>query len=164
MKTGCRAMGMTAWLGVALLGVAVLLQGCSTTAAGNEGRSDAGKGGPGGSGGVASDGRLGTPDVGGDGASEEHSASNLGASYSCGSSTCVVGQSYCLTTTGGAGGSGGGPTPYTTSGCAIISQGTTCAANPNCQCLCALRGGCGGVLGCTCYENGGLVVVACFSV
>jgi hypothetical protein len=66
---------------------------------------------------------------------------NLGKSYSCSATaTCVVGQSYCSISIGGAGGAGGSGTLYTGASCVAIPQGTSCAANPTCDCVC--HGGC----------------------
>src|SRR5207244_545233 len=76
------------------------------------------------------------------GDSDGRSAPNLGASYTCSATaTCIVGQSYCDVTVGGAAGAPGSNTGYYTTGfCRAIPQGTACAANPTCACVCAARG------------------------
>ena len=115
MQTCVRGRSLLGGLAVVILAVLLPLEGCSNTS--NSSGLD-----------------------GGD--SDGGSAPNLGASYSCSatstSATCVVGQSYCEVSKGGAGGTPGSNTGlYTTAICRTIPQGTVCAANPTCACVCA---------------------------
>lgn len=163
MQTSLEVKGVMAWLVVGILGAIAPLEGCTST-------RDPGDAGIGGSGGVAAEGGVDTIDAGSDAPGEGHDSTHPGASFSCTaqtaatSATCTVGQSYCVITTGGAGGAGGSQIgPYTTAFCAMIPEGTACAANPTCACVCALRG-CGSG-GCTCRrDTDGLVELSCMSV
>src|SRR5215471_19914672 len=58
---------------------------------------------------------------------------NVGKHFQCGSDTCVVGTSYCLTTSGGL----GGPGATSTTACGTIPA--SCAQDQTCACLCPMQ-------------------------
>jgi hypothetical protein len=127
--------------------------GGSGGAAGNAaGGASGGSGGVGGK--AAGEGSIGAAGSGGSGASGG-AGGNRG--FSCGSETCISGESYCFTKYPPPGG--------VPQGFACLPKPTSCSSRPTCcACVCQGQGDCVGMgngAPCRCTDTGGEVLVTC---
>jgi hypothetical protein len=82
-----------------------------------------------------------------------------GSTFQCGSSSCVVGQSFCYSYTPGTAGASGGRS--------CTGLPSACASDPSCACVCPASTGGGCMYGgsfCSCAGSGGALTVSCFGV
>lgn len=176
---------MTMRAHVAIAVALAFLAGCGGKAATGLGSGGAGGSGQGGSAGVSGTGGAqtggaqtggaqtggartggaggngGTTGTGTGGIGGQSGSGAVGGGYACGSDTCVVGQTYCYSFSGGVPGSG------TSRSCMPVPA--ACTSNPHCPCVCPPPDGggfgCafqGGVpSSCYCSESLGQLSVMC---
>jgi hypothetical protein len=151
-----RGVASSSPLALALLLALALFQvsGCSGSSSTNDGTGGATGGGPGGAAGNVAGGASGGSGGAGGGASGG-AGSNQG--FSCGSETCVSGESFCFTKYP--------PLPGTTQQFGCRAPPTACSSmSTSCACVCGAVGDCRGIgsgAPCQCTDTGGEVRVTC---